>query len=331
MEKDKIAITMGDPGGIGPEVIVKALYSGEIRQYCDPLVVGDIGTIKETVSLTGLPLKVISLSRISDSEPEAGKIEVLNIKSSVSFRKCAASAEAGRAVVSYIKKAVELALKKEIKAVVTAPLSKESLRIAGYSWPGHTELLAELTATKEFAMMFVSDRLKVILCTIHVSLKNVPEMINEGLVLKTISLAKKGMDMLGIREPRIAVAGLNPHAGESGIFGDEEIKTITPAIEKAREIGIEVSGPYPPDVVFYKAYNGNFDIIVCMYHDQGLVPFKMLAFDTGVNMTVGLPVIRTSPDHGTGFDIAWKNKANPSSMLEAIKLASKLELKDRKV
>jgi 4-hydroxythreonine-4-phosphate dehydrogenase len=320
----KIAITMGEPGGVGPEVIVKAMYCAEIRDYCDPVIVGDAGIMREAAELTGLPLKVRVISNMSDSSPEAGVIEVLAVKSDANVRRGAPSRGAGRAVVKYIKKAVTLALKNEVKAVVTAPISKESLKMAGYEWPGHTELFAGLTNTKDFAMMFVSDELKIILSTIHIPLKDVPKKINERLIFKTIRLAKKGADMLGIGNPRIAVAGLNPHAGESGIMGNEELRLIIPAINRARDKAINVSGPFPPDVVFHKAYNGEFDIIVCMYHDQGLIPFKMLAFETGVNVTVGLPIIRTSPDHGTAFDIAWKNTANPSSMLEAIKLASKL-------
>jgi 4-hydroxythreonine-4-phosphate dehydrogenase len=324
---DKIAITMGEPGGIGPEIIVKALFCAEIRDYCAPVVIGSAEVIKKAVELTGLPLKVKYISNLSDLKPSTGKIEVIDVKSPSPFKKGIASKNAGRAVIKYIKKAVDLALRKEVKAVVTAPISKESLKMAGYKWRGHTELLAELTGIKDFAMMFVSERLKIILSTIHVSIKDVPRVINEKLILKTIRLAKKGAEMLDIQSPRIVVAGLNPHAGESGLFGKEEIRAIIPTVEKARKEGLNVLGPYPPDVVFYKAYRGDFDIVVCMYHDQGLIPFKMLAFDTGVNVTVGLPIIRTSPDHGTGFDIAWKNRANPSSMLEAIKLASRLKLR----
>ena len=324
---NKIAITMGEPGGIGPEIIVKSLYCAEIRNYCNPIVIGNAEVMKEAVKLTGLPLNVKPISNLSDSKPTVGRIEVIDIRSPQPFKKGVPSKKSGIAEVKYIKKAVELALKKDVRAIVTAPISKQSLKLAGYKWPGHTELLAELTKSKHFAMMFVSEKLKLILATIHVSIKDVPRIINEKLVLKTIILAKKGTDMLGIKTPRIAVAGLNPHAGESGIFGREEIKLIMPAVQKARKEGIDVSGPYPPDVVFYKAYKGEFDIVVCMYHDQGLIPFKMLAFDTGVNVTVGLPIIRTSPDHGTAFDIAWKNMASPSSMIEAIKLASKLKLR----
>lgn len=319
---------MGEPGGVGPEVIVKALASSKIKNYCAPVVVGNSGVMENAVKLTGLPLKVKAISGLPGSRPAVGIIEVLDVKAPSSFKKNVPSKNAGKAVVSYIKKAVELALNGEVSAIVTAPISKESLKMAGHTWPGHTELLAELTKTKDFAMMFASDKLKLILCTIHVPLKDVPKKINERLVLKTIRLAEKGCGMLGIKNPRIAVAGLNPHAGESGVMGEEELKFIIPAINLAKKEAIDVSGPYPPDVVFHKAYKRDFDMVVCMYHDQGLIPFKMLAFDTGVNITVGLPVIRTSPDHGTAFDIAWKNKANPSSMIEAIKLATMLEIRN---
>ncbi len=325
----KIAITMGEPGGIGTEVIVKALHSAGIRNRCNPVVIGDAGVLKDAVRLTGLPLEVKSIPDISGSRPENGIIEVINIESRFSFKKCMPSGDAGNAVVQYIKKATGLAMKKEVEAIVTAPISKESLKMAGYNWPGHTELLAELTGTKDFAMMFVSKKLKIILCTIHIPLKEVPEKIKGRIVLKTIMHAEKGMAMLGIKSPKIVVAGLNPHAGESGIMGNEESISIIPAIKRARAQGIDVSGPFPPDVLFHRVFHGEFDIIVCMYHDQGLIPFKMLSFDTGVNVTAGLPLIRTSPDHGTAFDIAWKNIANPSSMIEAIKLASKLRLNQK--
>jgi 4-hydroxythreonine-4-phosphate dehydrogenase len=198
--------------------------------------------------------------------------------------------------------------------------------MAGMKWHGHTEMLAELTDTKDYAMMLVGGNLRVILVTIHTSLKSVPEMIKKEGVLKTILLAKKACDMLDIKNPRIAVAGLNPHAGEAGIFGDEEKNEIIPAIEEAKKLGIPVTGPYPPDTVFHKAYKAEIDMVICMYHDQGLIPLKMIAFEEGVNVTVGLPFVRTSPDHGTAYDIAWKGIANPSSMLEAIKLAARLKI-----
>jgi 4-hydroxythreonine-4-phosphate dehydrogenase len=317
---------MGDPGGIGPEVIVKALSRAEIRGCCNPVVIGDVTIMREAVKLSDLPLRIKTVSGIAGSRPAKGTIEVLDIRSRLPAKRGVPSGSSGKAFFKYIEKAVELASQNEVQAIVTAPISKESLKMAGYGWPGHTEMLAELTHTKDFAMMFVSEKLKVILCTIHIPLKEVPERVDEKIILRTIRLAEEGLEMLGIKKPRIAVAGMNPHAGESGIMGNEESGAIIPAVKKAQKEGMNVTGPFPPDVVFYKAYNNEFDIIVCMYHDQGLIPFKMLAFDTGVNVTVGLPVIRTSPDHGTGFDIAWKNKADPSSMIEAIKLAAKMKL-----
>ena len=326
MKLKKIAITMGEPGGIGPEIIARALHGREIRKHCAPIVIGNVEVMRQALQLTGLPLRIRPIAAVADSKPDAGRIEVMEVKSRISRKKGAPSRSAGISIVKYIQKAAELAMQNEVSAIVTAPISKESLKLAGYGWPGHTELLADLANTKKYAMMFVSDKLKVILCTIHTALKNVPGKINKGLILKTINLAALGSEMLGIKNAKIAVAGLNPHAGESGIMGKEELSSIAPAVEKARASGIDASGPYPPDVVFYRAYKGDFEIVVCMYHDQGLIPFKMLAFDTGVNLTVGLPFIRTSPDHGTGFDIAWKGLANPSSLINAVKLAAKLEL-----
>jgi 4-hydroxythreonine-4-phosphate dehydrogenase len=312
----KIAITIGDPAGIGPEIVFKAIMSHEIAGLCEPIVIGDIAVVEEAVEKLNIPVDLNSLKIIN-----TGEIKDRN------FQRCKPAAEGGRACVSYIKKAVEPALNKEVDAIVTAPISKESLKMAGFKWPGHTEMLAELTSTQDYAMMFYSDKLKVILVTIHTALKNVPDLIKKEKVLKTITLAKKSCDMMGIENPKIAVAGLNPHAGEAGIFGDEEIKEIIPAVNEARASGISASGPYPADTLFYKAYNGEFDIIVCMYHDQGLIPLKMIAFDKAVNVTIGLPIIRTSPDHGTAYDIAWKGIANPSSMIEAIKLAARVTIR----
>jgi 4-hydroxythreonine-4-phosphate dehydrogenase len=310
----KIAITIGDPAGIGPEITLKALLSDEIKQICKPLLIGDRSVIEDAIESMGIPFDLETIEMLS-----IGAIKDRN------FAKCKATAESGRACVSYIKKAVELASFKIVDAVVTAPITKESLKMAGFAWRGHTEMLAELTGTKDYAMMLCGGPLRVILVTIHTALKNVPQMISKERVLKTIILAKKACNMMGIENYKIAVAGLNPHAGEAGIFGDEEMNIITPAIQEAEKIGISVSGPYPPDALFHRAYNGEFDIIVCMYHDQGLIPLKMIAFDKGVNITVGLPFVRTSPDHGTAYDIAWKGIASPSSMIEAIKMAAHLK------
>ncbi|MDI6744432.1 MAG: 4-hydroxythreonine-4-phosphate dehydrogenase PdxA [Thermodesulfovibrionales bacterium] len=322
----KIAITMGDAAGIGPEIIAKALYCAEIRDLCSPVVIGDRSVMEEAIDLLKLPLKLQITNSPDESKAGRGIIELIDIGEIKKFKKGKPDAENGKACVSYINKAVELALNKKVDGIVTAPISKEALKMAGMKWHGHTEMLAELTDTKDYAMMLVGGQLRVILVTIHTSLKSVPEMIKKEGVLKTILLARKACDMLDIKNPRIAVAGLNPHAGEAGIFGDEEKNEIIPAIEEAKKLGMPVTGPYPPDTVFHRAYKGEIDIVVCMYHDQGLIPLKMIAFEEGVNVTVGLPFIRTSPDHGTAYDIAWKGIANPSSMLEAIKLAARLEM-----
>jgi len=340
----KIAITMGDPGGVGPEIIIKAINSSEVRNPCYPLVIGDASVMEEALNLLNLPLKLKIIKSPDESKPTKESIEVIDvipphppflkggIKSGIvkvgmgRFEKCKPTPEGGKACVSYIKKAVELALSKHVDGIVTAPISKEALKMAGFKWPGHTEILADLTNTKDYTMMLIGKPLRVILVTIHTALKNVPDLITKSKALKTIRLAKKACDMLNIKNPRIAVAGLNPHAGEAGIFGDEEIKKIIPAVKEAIKEGIPVSGPYPPDTIFHKAYKGDVDIVVCMYHDQGLIPLKMIAFDKGVNVTIGLPFIRTSPDHGTAYDIAWKGMANPLSMIEAIKVAAMLKI-----
>jgi 4-hydroxythreonine-4-phosphate dehydrogenase len=322
----KIAITIGDPAGIGPEVVLKAILSEEITDICRPIIIGDYAVTEEAIEKLIPSHPPFSNFKEGGREGFLGDIEIVNINEikDRNFEKCRPTAAGGRACVSYIKKAVELALNKEVDAIVTAPISKESLKMAGFKWPGHTEMLAELTDTEDYAMMFCSERLKLILVTIHAALRNVPVLITKDRVLKTISLAKKACDMMSMDKPKIAVAGLNPHAGESGIFGDEEIKEIIPAVNEAQSMGIPISGPYPADALFYRAYNGEFDIIVCMYHDQGLIPLKMIAFDKAVNVTIGLPIVRTSPDHGTAYGIAWKGIANPSSMIEAIKLAVEL-------
>ncbi|OGW57125.1 MAG: 4-hydroxythreonine-4-phosphate dehydrogenase PdxA [Nitrospirae bacterium RBG_16_43_8] len=317
---------MGDAAGIGPEIIAKALYCAEIRDFCAPLVIGSRIVMQEAIDLLKLPLKLKLIKTPDECASVIGTIELINVETPEGFEKSKATVKNGKACVSYIKKAVELALNKKVDGIVTAPISKEALKMAGMKWHGHTEMLAELTNTKDYTMMLAGEPLKVILVTIHTPLRSVPDMVTRESVLKTIRLAKKACDMLDIKNPRIAVSGLNPHAGEAGIFGSEEGNAIIPAIEDAKKQGIPVTGPYPPDTIFHKAYKGKVDIVVCMYHDQGLIPLKMVAFEEGVNVTVGLPLVRTSPDHGTAYDIAWEGIANPSSMLEAIKMASRLKI-----
>ncbi len=322
----KLAITMGDPGGVGPEIIVRALLSQKVRECCHPVVIGDRQVMEAALRLVDGNVGLRTIGTPEESSPSGNTIELIEADSLKAFKKGKSTAEGGRVCAVYIRTAVELAMAGKIDGIVTAPISKEALKLAGLKWPGHTEMLAELTESDDFGMMLTGGPLRVILVTIHASLKSVPAMITRDRVLKTIRLARKACDMLGIETPRIAVAGLNPHAGEAGIFGDEEIREIMPAVEEAKREGITTSGPFPPDAVFHKAYRGAFDIVVCMYHDQGLIPLKMIAFETGVNVTVGLPFVRTSPDHGTAYDIAWKGKADPSSMIEAVRLAARLKL-----
>ncbi|MBZ0157956.1 MAG: 4-hydroxythreonine-4-phosphate dehydrogenase PdxA [Alphaproteobacteria bacterium] len=314
MRVRRIAITLGDPAGIGPEIVLKSLLSKEVAEVCTPVLVGDRAVLDEAADRFGMGAVL-------------GEAEVIapGIIGHRGFAKNVPTEEGGRACAAYIEEAVGMALRGEVDAVVTAPISKEALKRANLPWPGHTEMLAELTGTRDFAMMLVGGPLRVILVTIHTALRNVPALVTRERVLRTITLAGRACAMMGIVSPRIAVAGLNPHAGESGIFGMEEQDSISPAVRDAQAAGIPVSGPYPADALFHRMYRGDFDIVVCMYHDQGLIPLKMIAFDRGVNITVGLPIIRTSPDHGTAYDIAWKGEANPSSMIAAIRMASVLK------
>jgi len=325
-DKPVIALTMGDPGGIGPEIVLKALNSTEVSDICRAVVVGDLGVLDE--AKRALPISThIPLVPVEDPGADTGGgvpvIDLVNVRRT-EITRGKPGAYAGQAVIGYIEKAVSLALAGSVDAVVTAPISKESLRLAGSLHPGHTEMLAELTRTKDFGMMLLGGGLRVILVTIHCALKDVPGKITKESVLRTIRLARAACTDLGLSRPRIAVAALNPHAGEGGIFGSEEAEHILPACDDARALGINVTGPLPPDTVYYRARKGEFDIVVSMYHDQGLIPLKLLAFDTGVNVTVGLPIVRTSVDHGTAFDIAGKGIADPSSLIEAIHLAAQI-------
>lgn len=325
-DKPVIAITMGDPGGVGPEIVLKAINSNVVSSLCRPLIIGDMGVMSEARHC--LPITMhYPLKSVTEPDEDTGHAaKVLDLANVLpgELTVGVAGAYAGRAAVGYITKAVELAQAGKVAAVVTAPINKETLKMAGYGFPGHTELLAELTGTKDFGMMLVGGGLRVILVTIHTALAGVPGLITRAKVLDTIRLAKRACSELGIRGPKIAVSGLNPHAGEGGLFGDEESRHIGPACEDARAEGMDVTGPVPPDTLFYKAKRGDFDIVVAMYHDQGLIPLKMLAFGNAVNVTVGLPIIRTSVDHGTAYDIAGKGIANPDSLIQAVKLAAEM-------
>jgi 4-hydroxythreonine-4-phosphate dehydrogenase len=323
-KKPLIAITMGDPAGIGPEIIAKVIDSNEIFPLCRPFVIGDAGVMKKLIEEMRLSVTVRSIASPQEADPDKGKLDVLDLKNvnSAGHKWGSPDKSSGTAVVGYIEKAVDLCMKSEAEAMVTAPINKEMMNAAGHHFAGHTELLAHLTNTKEFGMMFVGGGLRVILATIHLALKDVARHIHKGSLLKTLRLAHKAMTYFGIENPRIGVAALNPHAGEGRLFGSEEWDEILPAVIKAREEGIHASDPVPADTLFYKARNNYYDIVVAMYHDQGLAPLKMLAFGNAVNVTVGLPIIRTSVDHGTAYDIAGKGCADPASLLEAVKLAA---------
>jgi 4-hydroxythreonine-4-phosphate dehydrogenase len=314
---------MGDPCGIGPEIIAK-LYSD--AAYLPPtLVLGDEGLLKRAVRLLSLPLTVEIIESPEDFQFSANTIPVISLSGlpqDLPFGQL--NAAAGKAAFDYIRAGIDLALQKRIRAMVTAPINKEALRLAGFHYPGHTEILADFSGTKDFAMMLMNDDLRVILVTIHVSLREAIEQVTMESELRTIRLAHQAMTQLGIARPRIAVAGLNPHAGEHGLFGAEDESVIRPAIQKAQTEGIEVSGPWPGDTVFMTARQGQFDIVVAQYHDQGLIPVKYLGVDKGVNITVGLPFVRTSVDHGTAFDIAGTGQASHASLRVAVEQAALL-------
>jgi len=319
-DETPLAITMGDPCGIGPEIVAK-LYATQ-KALPPTLVIGDAGLIVRAVNLLKLPLTVQTITSPEQFQSTADTISVISLShlpEDLPFGQL--DARAGRAAYDYIRAGIDLALQKKIRAIVTAPINKEAMRLADIHYPGHTEILADFSSTKEFAMMLMNDDLCVILVTIHVSLREAIEQLTVDTELTTIRLAHHAMTMLGIAKPRIAVAGLNPHAGEHGLFGSEDEAIIRPAIQKAQAEGIEASGPWPGDTVFMHARQGRFDIVVAQYHDQGLIPVKYLGVDEGVNVTVGLPFVRTSVDHGTAFDIAGTGKASESSLRVALEQA----------
>jgi 4-hydroxythreonine-4-phosphate dehydrogenase len=282
MSLPRIALTAGDPAGIGPEIVVKAAADADVRAVCEPIIFG--------------------------TDPPATMGQV--------------SAASGRAAYDTIVRAVDAAMKGEVEAIATAPVNKLAFSQAGLPWKGHTDLLAHLCGTPRVAMMFHAPELKVVLMTVHVPLREVPSLITPELVAQTIDLTCAALPQFGIIKPRLAIAGLNPHAGEGGVLGAEDDRVLAPAVVAARARGIDVSGPFPADTVFVRASKGEFDCVLACYHDQGLIPVKLLAFGHAVNVTIGLPIIRTSVDHGTAFDIAGRGLADPGSMIEAVKLAA---------
>lgn len=323
--RTRIGITIGDPAGIGPEVVLKAISDEKIREICSPIVIGDAQYLLELTETLGLPrdYQIVSKHSVLNENSDLPIIyDLQNIRDKVELGK--ESAATGRAAAEYIETAVRLCIEKKISAIATAPISKNALQMAGYKYPGHTEFLAELTNTKEFAMSFFADNLRVILLSTHVALRLALDLIKSEPLMRLIRLAHRELEKIGIEHPRLAVAALNPHGGENRMFGTEESEEIDPAIMICQKDGINVRGAFSADTIFLRAARGEFDAVIALYHDQATIPIKALRFGEAVNVTLGLPIIRTSVDHGTAFDIAGKNLAEHSSMKTAIMLAASL-------
>lgn len=331
-----IGITMGDPASIGPEITVKTLADKTIYDKCQPIVVGDVSVMEEAVKIVGKEndIKIHGVSSVDEALFKPGIIDVYDMKlvDINELKRGEVSIMSGNAAFQYVKKVIELAMENKIDATVTNAINKEAINLAGYHYSGHTEIYAEFTNTEKYTMMLAHENLRVVHVSTHVSLREACDRVKKDRVLEVIRIANQACKELGIKEPKIGVAGLNPHSGENGMFGREEIDEIIPAINIASEEGIIVEGPVPPDTVFSKAKGGWYDIVVTMYHDQGHIPLKVVGFVynheeqkwdavAGVNITLGLPIIRTSVDHGTAFDQAGKGIANELSLINAIEYA----------
>ena len=329
-----IGISVGDPAGIGPEITAKALNENEIYEICRPLAVADLKVMEEAIRFSGLSLGTRKVEKPAEGAYEYGTIDVLDLDnvdmSRLEYKTVAAMS--GRASFEYIEKVIKLAMAGEIDATVTGPIHKEAINAAGLHYAGHTEIYADMTGTKDYSMMLTDGDFRVAHVSTHVSLREACDRVKKERVLKVIELADRTLKKIGIAKPRIAVAGLNPHAGEHGLFGNEDDEEIYPAVEEAKKMGINTEGPIPADTVFSKMQGGQYDIAVVMYHDQGHIPTKLIGFNydekskswlsmSGVNVTLGLPIIRASVDHGVAFGKAGEGRANPESMIQAIKMA----------
>lgn len=337
IEKKIIGITMGDPASIGPEITVKALSDSSIYDRCKPLVIGDAAVIEAAIKITGKKIKTNSIHDIKDALFQPGTIDIyeMNMVDMKELKYGEVSVMAGNAAFEYVTKVIEMALNHEIDATVTNALNKEAINLAGHHYSGHTEIYAKYTETDKYTMMLAHENLRVVHISTHVSLKEACDLVKKDRILEVIQIANEACKKLGIITPKIGVAGLNPHSGENGMFGKEEIEEIVPAINIAKAEGILVEGPIPADTVFSKARGGWYDVVVAMYHDQGHIPLKVVGFVynqsaqkwdavAGVNITLGLPIIRTSVDHGTAFDQAGTGSANELSLINAIDYAIKI-------
>lgn len=330
-----VGISVGDPGGIGPEVTVKALASSKVFEQCRPLVIGDASVVRDALRFTGLNLSVNAVASPEQGIYKLGVVDVLDMGNMPidQVRYGVVTAQQGKASFEYIAKNIELAMTCHIDATVTGPINKAAINEAGYHYAGHTEIYAEMTGTRDYAMMLAEGNFRVAHVSTHVSLREACDRVKRERVLRVIELSHDALLKLGIASPRIGVAGLNPHCGEGGLFGTEDEREIKPAVADAVAKGMNVTGPVPPDTVFSKMAGGMFDLVVVMYHDQGHIPIKLKGFTydektgqwgavAGVNITLGLPIVRVSVDHGTAFEIAGQGKANPDSMLDSIELAA---------
>lgn len=323
-----VAITMGDPAGIGPEVTAKALAQEAVWACCRPIVVGDVSTLEQASRLVGGSGAFLAISMAIEAQFQADRPDVLDLANvdPDGLQRGRVSGEAGRASVAYVERAVDLARTGHVAAIATGPINKAALKAANVPYIGHTELLADLLGEERVTTMLATEGLRVVHVTRHVPLSGVAALITMERVLETIRLTHSGLCQMGICPPRLAVAALNPHGGDDGLMGREEIDAIGPAVEAARKEGIDANGPIPADSVFFRAIRGEFDAVVAMYHDQGHIPIKTHGFERSVTVTLGLPVVRTSVDHGTAFDIAWQGVASEESMVEAIRLAARLAI-----
>ncbi|MDO4160109.1 MAG: 4-hydroxythreonine-4-phosphate dehydrogenase PdxA [Prevotellaceae bacterium] len=336
-DKPILAITMGDPAGIGPEIIVSSLLLKETYEKCNPIVTGDAGVMEFAVRQAGAPLKVNAVKSVDEALFEYGTIDVYDLAciDMESFEQGKVAVQCGNAAFLAVTKAIELAMKKEVDGTVTAPLNKEALNLAGHHFDGHTEIYAHFTNTKKYAMLLADEFLRVIHVSTHVPLRKACDLVKKERIMDVTELIANACKQFGIENPRIGIAGLNPHASDGGLFGTEEAEEITPAVEELKSKGYNVEGPVPPDTLFAKAKCGKYDGCVAMYHDQGHIPFKVVGFNwdketgkmstaKGVNITLGLPIIRVSVDHGTAFDVAGKGIASPDALLLSIDYATRM-------
>lgn len=339
LDMEIIGITMGDPASIGPEITIKALADVKVYERCNPVVVGDVSVMKDAVKIVGMEdkIKIHGISKIEDAVFQSGVIDVydMGLVDIQELKRGEVSVIAGHAAFEYVKKVIELAMDHEVDATVTNALNKEAMNLAGHHYSGHTEIYAEFTGTEKYTMMLAHENLRVVHVSTHVSLREACDRVKKERVLEVIQIAYQACKELGIENPKVGVAGLNPHSGENGMFGREEIEEIIPAIEAAKAEGILAEGPVPPDTIFSKAQGGWYDIVVAMYHDQGHIPLKVVGFVynqeekkwdavAGVNITLGLPIIRASVDHGTAFDQAGSGEASELSLVNAIDYAIRM-------